>query len=76
VRAAEEELLGSWASVTSYLIAFFRSKGLQAYDKLANALDAMADEETNPETPVIPAVTALLLVSTRAHVFSADISTT
>jgi len=76
VRAADEELLGSWASVTTDLIAFFRSKGLQVYDKLANALDTMCDEESNLETPVIPALTALLLVITRAHVCLTDISTT
>ena len=76
MRAADEELLGSWASVTTDLIAFFRSEGLQVYDKLANALDAMVDEESHPETPVIPAVASLLVVNTRAHIFLANISTT
>jgi hypothetical protein len=76
VRAADEELLGSWASVTADLIAFFQSKGLKVYDKLANALDAMADEKSDPNTPVIPAVASLLVVNTRAHVFLANISTT
>ena len=74
IRAAYEELLGSWASVTANLIAFFRSNCLNVYDKLADALDAMASENTDPVTSVIPAVALLLAVSTRAHGFLEDIS--
>jgi hypothetical protein len=66
--------LGSWASVTANLIAFFRSKGLGVYDRQADALDAMADEDTDPTTHVIPAVTSLLVVSTRSHGFLEDIT--
>ena len=43
IRAADEELLGSWASITSDLITFFRSKDMPVYTKLADALDSMAD---------------------------------
>jgi hypothetical protein len=35
------------ASVIADLISLFRSKGLEVYDKLANALDAMADEDAD-----------------------------
>ncbi len=45
IRAVDEELLGSWASVTTNLIVFLRSKSLSVYDKLADAMDAMADED-------------------------------
>jgi len=41
IRAADEELLGSWASLTANLIVFLRSKSLSVYDKQADALDAM-----------------------------------
>jgi len=59
------------------------------YDKMANALDSMADEVVSPaededQAPGaaktdaavlhIPAVTSLLAVSARAHTFLADIS--
>ncbi len=43
IRAADEELMGSWASITSDLITFFRSKNLPVYTKLVDALDSMAD---------------------------------
>ncbi len=43
MRAADEELLGSWASITADLITFCRSKGLSAYARIADALDSMAD---------------------------------
>ena len=76
VRVDDEKLLGSWASVTTDIIAFFRSKGLQVYDNLANALDTMADEETKPETTVIPAVASLQAVNMRAPGFLANISVT
>ena len=74
IRAAYEELLGSWASVTANLITFSRSKGLSVHDKLADALDAMVDENTDPATPIIPAVASLLAVKTRARGFLEDIS--
>ena len=45
IRAANEELLGSRASKTSNSIVFLRSKSLNVYDNLADALDAMADDE-------------------------------
>jgi hypothetical protein len=76
VRAAYEELLGSWASVTTILIAFFRTKGLLVFDKLTNALDTMASEDSTLETPVIRAVASLLAVSARTQTFLADISVT
>ena len=60
IRVANEEWLGSWASVTTNLIAFFRSKGLTVYDKLADALDAMADENIDLATPIIPTYASLL----------------
>ena len=59
VKAADEELLGSWASVTAKLISFLRSHGLPIYDKLANALDAMADEDEDPSSPTILAVSII-----------------
>ena len=43
MRAADEELLGSWASITPNLISFYRSKGLEVYTKIVDALDSMAD---------------------------------
>ncbi len=70
IRAADEELLGSWASVTSDLITFFRSKDLMVYTKLADALDAMADSlDDHSNVVIIPAVETLLAVSERAHAF-------
>jgi hypothetical protein len=75
IRAANEELLGSWTSVTANLIAFFRSKNVTVYDNLADALDAMANEDRDSTATVtIPAVASLLTVSTRAHAFLADIT--
>jgi len=76
IRAADEELLGSWASVSADLVSFFRSKGLTVYDKLANALDAMANENDDQTSPVIPTMASLLAVSTRAHVYLANITET
>jgi hypothetical protein len=43
IRAADEELTGSWASITTDLINFYRSKQLSAYTKMVEALDSMAD---------------------------------
>ena len=74
IRAADEELLGSWASDAADLISFFRSKDLIVYDKLANALEAMADEDGDQTAPIIPAVASLPAASTRAHIFLLDIT--
>ncbi len=68
MRAADEELLGSWASITADLIAFCRSKNQSVYTKIADALDSMFefnDPLTNNTLP--PATAAMLAVSTRAH---------
>ena len=46
IRAAYEEMIGSWASITADLITYFRAKSLSVYDELANALDDMSDEST------------------------------
>jgi hypothetical protein len=69
IRAADEELLGSWASITSDLISF-RSKDSPVYTRLADALDSMADthDNTHDET-LIPTIKSMLVVSTRAHAF-------
>ncbi len=68
IRVAYEELLGSWASVTAHLIVFLRSKGLGVYDKLADAMDAMADDDTDDtNSPVIPAVASITLVTRFLH---------
>jgi hypothetical protein len=70
IRAADEELLGSWASITSDLITFLHSKGLPVYNKLADALDAMANSpETLSEEPVIPAIESMLAIIAKAHTF-------
>ena len=75
IRASHEELLGSWASVTANLIVFLRSKSLSVYDKLADALDAMVDDDTDDtDSPVIPAIASIMAVSARAHTFLADIT--
>ncbi len=75
IKAAHEELLGSWASVTTNLIVFIRSKSLSIYDKLANALDAMADDDVeDTRVPVIPTVASLMTVSARAHTFLTNIT--
>jgi len=76
IRAANEKLLGSWASVSVDLISFFRSKDLTVYDNLANALDAMANEDGDQISPAIPAIASLQTVSTRAHIFFSDITQT
>ena len=75
IMAADKELLGSWASMTTNLIVVLRSKGLSVYDKLADALDAMADDAVEDTmVPVIPAIASLMAVSARAHTFLADIT--
>jgi hypothetical protein len=72
-RAADEELMGSWASVTFNLVAFLRSKGLSIYDKLADALDAMAVEDGEPEDQCFSAVASLLSIYNRSHTLLADV---
>jgi hypothetical protein len=72
IRAADEEMIGSWASITADLITYFRAKNLPVYDELANALDDMADENT--ETTGVPAVQSFLAVSARAHAFLEDMT--
>ena len=72
IRAADEEMIGSWASITADLITYFRAKSLPVYDELAEALEAMADEET--ETNRVPAVQSLLAVSARSQSFLADMT--
>jgi hypothetical protein len=70
IRATNEELLGSWASITSDLITFFRSKNLPVYTKLANALESMVDSpDTLTEVPAIPVIESRLAIGTRAHAF-------
>ena len=74
VRAADEELLGSWAAVTADLITFCRSKGLSVYSQIADALDSMPDPPPLPtdadrDAPLHPAIEAMMTVSTRAHAF-------
>jgi hypothetical protein len=70
IRGADEELLGSWASITSDHITFFRSEVLPVYTKLADALDSMGDSlETLTEVPVIPVIESMLAISPRAHAF-------
>jgi len=73
VRAADEEMLGSWASISSDLITYFKSKNLPVYDSLVEALDEMADEDHNQENTIILVVESLLAVIARARVFLADI---
>ena len=77
MRSADEELLGSWASITADLIKFFRSKDQSIYTDLASALESMADEDEEPlgptPAPPIPAIAALMTVSTRAHAFLSEI---
>jgi len=48
IKAADEELLGSWAAVPSDLITFLMSKGMPVYSQPANALDGMIDTDDNP----------------------------
>jgi hypothetical protein len=74
IRAADEELLGSWASVSADLIPFFRFKDLTVYDKLADALEAMECEDSAHTSPIIPAFASLPAASTRAHIFLSDIT--
>ena len=61
--------------MTTNLIVFSRSKSLRVYDKLAGALDAMADDDGEvTRVPIIPTVASLMAVSARAHTFLADIT--
>ena len=74
MRAAYENVIGSWASVTTDLVSFFRSKSLNVYDKLVDVLEIMANEDITTTIAIIPEVSSLLVVSTRAQVFLADIT--
>ena len=76
IKAASEELLGSWASVAAILISFLQSKGLDMNAKLADIMVAMADDDTDPLRPVIPTVSSLLVVSSKAQCFLSDITQT
>jgi hypothetical protein len=68
MRVAHEELLGLWASLTADLVSFFRSKCFNVYDKLANALDVMANEDDDPTSSSIPVVASLLGVNTTTQI--------
>jgi hypothetical protein len=70
IRAADEELLRSWSSITSDLIIFCRYKDLPVYSKLAYTLDSMTyTPDDLPNIPAIPAIETMLTTSTRAHFF-------
>ena len=76
IRVVDEEVLGSWASVTANLVSFLRSKGNVVHDKLADAIDGMAEEDSDPNDPStsnIPTGTSMLSTSSRAHAFLSDI---
>ena len=73
IRAANVDLIGSWASVKTDLVSPFRFKCLIVYDELAEAREAMPDEDKNTATPIIPAVESLEAGSTNAQVFRAEI---
>jgi hypothetical protein len=81
ITSSNKELLGSWAAITSDFITSFRSKGVTVFSQPIDALDVIVEGTDNPsnEQPVIttiPAVTAMLAVSTRAHAFFTDIPLT
>jgi hypothetical protein len=76
IRSVDEELIGSWASITANLIVFVRSKGLIVYERHAYTLDAMADDEEGAMVPIIPTVTTLMAANTSAHTFLVDITQT
>jgi hypothetical protein len=68
MRAADEELLGSWASITADLIAFCRSKNQSVCTKIADVLDSMIDfNDPLTDNPLPPAIAEMMAVSTRAH---------
>ena len=70
IRVVDEELLGSWASITSDLITFFRSKDTPVYSRLAYAVNSMVDTHNiAPEETSIPTIKSLLAVSMRARAF-------
>ena len=60
--------------MTSNPIHFFKSKEMGVYDKLADALEAMAEDMPSTYDHVIPVVTTLLALNTRAHAFFFDIT--
>ena len=74
IRAADEELLGSWVIVTADLITLCRSNGLSTYSHIVDALDSMADPPPTPidedhAPPLHPTIDAMMTVSMRSHAF-------
>jgi hypothetical protein len=73
MRVVDEELLGSWASITADLITFCRFKGLSSYSKIADALDSMMDPPPpldEHQVPCLhPAIVAMMTNIVRAHTF-------
>ena len=70
IRAADEELLGSWATVSADLVTFCRS----TYSKITDTLDSMADTPPTPmdedhAPPLHSTIDAMMTVSMRAHAF-------
>ncbi len=62
--------------MTSNLIHFVLTKCIDVYDKLADAFEAMAEEEPGTIVPLISAMATLSKVSTRARAFLADVNQT
>jgi hypothetical protein len=77
MRATEEDILGSWASITADLINFFRSNDLSIYSAPAYALDSIKDTDVEPTyitlTPSILVFAARMAMSSRTHAFLSDI---
>jgi hypothetical protein len=78
MRAYDDDLLGSWASVTADLVTFCGSKGLSVYSKISDALGSMAD----PPPPFgglhdsfsLPAIVAMMAISTMDRAYLETIS--
>ena len=62
--------------INIYLISFLRSKGLPIYEKLANDLDVIANEDEDPSRYVISALSSLLAVNARGQCYLSDITQT
>ena len=77
MRAVDEEMLGSWASITANLIKSVRSNALNMHTEVANALESIADAEGELAGPIqtssIPAIATFMTVSTRTHTFFFEI---
>jgi hypothetical protein len=58
----------------AHLIFFLSVISISMNMIIWRALEAMADEDGNTSTPIIPAVASLLTVTTRAQVFLSDIT--